>query len=105
MDRAVGKDSVERTRTHLSQREKRQIRLLQLQRVRRSLFRIRLMSPMWLDRKRSITFMTFSLSTNRNNLQKTIAMTADLRYDYSIARSAVDCIKSEVDKHEKEGNK
>jgi len=49
--------------------------------------------------------MTFSLSTNRNNLQKPIAMTADLRYDYSIARSAVDCIKSEVDKHEKEGNK
>ena len=38
-------------------------------------------------------------------MQKTIAMTADLRYDYSIARSAVDCIKSEVDKHEKEGNK
>ena len=47
MERAVGKDSVERTRTHLSQREKRQIRLLQLQRVRRFLFRTRLMSPMW----------------------------------------------------------
>ena len=47
MERAVGKDRVERIITQLSQREKRQIRLLQLQRVRRSLFRIRLMSPMW----------------------------------------------------------
>ena len=47
MERAVGKDSVERAVTQLSQREKRQIRLLQLQRVRRFLFRIRLMSPMW----------------------------------------------------------
>ena len=30
-------------------------------------------------------------------------MTADLRYDIDIAKSAVDCIKSEVDKYEKEG--
>ena len=42
--------------------------------------------------------MIYSKSTNRSNiLQNAIAITADLRYDIDIAKSAVDCIKSEVD--------